>query len=80
MQITREDEPSMILIVDTGKVNAVRAAFDLTADATANAMFDAVLDNQNVFKRSFFMLVSRIPPAWIDSAIERLMSRRPKKG
>lgn len=72
-------ESYMIMQIQTDKHKAVCVELNIPVSTTGDAFLDAVLDNQNVFKRSFFMLISRIPPVWIDAAIDRLMSRRPKK-
>jgi ribosomal protein L13 len=77
--MAESEADSMVIKVDTGKFVAVCNAKGLPVTTDATMLFDVILEETNLFKRSFFMLASHIPASWIDAAIDRLMSRRPKK-
>ena len=74
MQITREDDPSMLLTVDTGKHAALCAAKHIPIDTPVDVLLDMLLDDLS------WLEIYRRAQGWLEKRIlEKRMESHDKK-
>ena len=69
-------------LTESQKIIVTQLADRAGCDATMSALdvrIGELLAGYHAGRRMVFGIIGDMPPSWIDAAIDRLMSRRPKK-